>query len=111
MEYCPKCGGLMLPRRGEGRVILRCARCGYEKEVSDRASYRITRRVRHGPRDAIVVVDKGIKVEVLPKTRVLCPRCGYTEAYYWEMQTRSGDEPATRFFKCVKCGHVWREYQ
>ncbi|MCD6358198.1 MAG: transcription factor S [Thermoproteales archaeon] len=111
MEYCPKCGGLMLPRRRGGATILKCVRCGYEKEVENPEAYRIRREVRHGPRDAIIVVDREVKVEVLPKTRVICPRCGHGEAYYWEVQTRAGDEPATRFFKCTKCGYVWREYQ
>jgi len=39
-----------------------------------------------------------------------CPKCRAKEAM-WEMrQTRGVDEPATRFFKCMKCGHTWREY-
>ncbi|RLG87398.1 MAG: transcription factor S, partial [Thermoprotei archaeon] len=42
---------------------------------------------------------------------VRCPRCGYDEVYYWEVQTRAADEPTTRFFKCARCGYVWREYE
>ncbi|KAH7829580.1 putative transcription factor S [Monocercomonoides exilis] len=38
-----------------------------------------------------------------------CPRCGHNEAYHFEMQTRSADEPATHFYKCVKCKLNWRE--
>jgi len=111
MEYCPKCGSLMLPqKRGEG-TVLKCPKCGYEKAVSNPGAYKVTRVTKRSPEDAILVIDREIKVEVLPKTRVECPRCGHTEAYYWEVQTRAGDEPATRFFKCTKCGYVWREYQ
>ena len=39
-----------------------------------------------------------------------CPKCGYKKAYFWEIQTRAADEPATQFFKCKKCKHTWRHY-
>lgn len=35
--------------------------------------------------------------------------CDSTKAYYIQLQMRSADEPATVFFKCVKCGHQWRQ--
>lgn len=111
MEYCPSCGNLLLPRKKEGQVQLACPKCGYEKPVNNPAAYRLTRRARHSPEEAILVIDREVKVETLPKARVECIRCGHLEAYYWEVQTRAGDEPATRFFKCVKCGYTWREYQ
>mgnify|MGYP001807104472 CR=1 FL=1 len=38
-----------------------------------------------------------------------CPKCSYHQAYFMEIQTRSADEPATLFFKCVQCAHRWRE--
>ena len=38
---------------------------------------------------------------------------GNAQAYYFEMQIRSADEPATRFYQCAasqgQCGHKWRE--
>lgn len=43
------------------------------------------------------------------KTDATCPKCQYMQAYFMEIQTRSADEPATLFFKCVQCGHRWRE--
>jgi len=70
----------------------------------------VSRELKKSPSDKIVIIE-GIKLEVLPKTVATCPKCGNNEAYYWEVQTRSADEPATRFFKCTRCGHVWREYQ
>ena len=57
----------------------------------------------------IVVVGEE---SVLSKTSgVKCPNCGYTEAYWWMIQTRSADEAPTTFYKCVRCGHVWRDYR
>lgn len=111
MEYCLKCGNLLLPKRESGETQLVCPRCGFSKKVSNPTAYRVTRRARHGPEEAILVIDREVQVETLPKARVECPRCGHLEAYYWEVQTRAGDEPATRFFRCVKCSYTWREYQ
>lgn len=36
-----------------------------------------------------------------------CPRCGSAECRYFEMQTRSGDEPMTLFVSCTVCEHRW----
>lgn len=44
-----------------------------------------------------------------PKSDATCEKCGYHQAYFNEIQIRSADEPATLFFKCVKCGNQWRE--
>ena len=38
-----------------------------------------------------------------------CPKCQHRGAYFQEIQTRSADEPATLFFRCVKCAHNWKE--
>lgn len=114
MRFCPKCNGMMMPARSGGRTVLRCRACGYEEEISGDTPvriYRVRTKLAKTPQDKIYIIGKGAEVEVLPKTRTLCPECGNPEAYYWELQTRGADEPATRFFKCARCGHVWREYQ
>ncbi len=111
MKYCPKCGSLMLPQKRNNETVLKCPKCGYESLTDNKEDYKVRRTIQRKPDDVILVIDNDVKVEILPKTKIECPRCGGTEAYYWEMQTRAGDEPATRFFKCVKCGYVWREYQ
>ncbi|HIP65914.1 MAG TPA: transcription factor S [Pyrodictium sp.] len=109
MKFCPQCGSLMLVRNVEGRIIWHCTSCGYREETSNsKESIVLKQRIQHSAKERIVVVEQ--KVEVLPKTRAVCPKCGHGEAYYWVVQTRRADEPPTRFFKCVKCGHVWREY-
>jgi transcription elongation factor S-II len=37
-----------------------------------------------------------------------CHRCGKRECTYYEMQTRSADEPMTIFITCINCGKQWR---
>ncbi len=113
MKFCPKCGGVMVPVKQGGKVVLRCTRCGYTMEVGssrELSVYRVTNVIEHSEKEKTIVISER-DVKGLPITRdVVCPRCGWREAYYWVVQTRAADEPATRFFKCTKCGYVWREY-
>ena len=41
-----------------------------------------------------------------------CPNeeCTSKQAYFYQLQTRSADEPPTSFYKCVECSKQWREY-
>lgn len=102
----------MKPRRESNRSILVCTRCGYRIEVDEKTSIKISSRIQHSSREKMIVLDEDIDVSKLPITRdVTCKRCGAHEAYYWMIQTRAADEPPTRFYKCTKCGYVWREYE
>jgi transcription elongation factor S-II len=38
-----------------------------------------------------------------------CHRCGKRECTFYEMQTRSADEPMTIFITCINCGKMWRQ--
>jgi len=37
-----------------------------------------------------------------------CTKCGKKETGYYQMQTRSADEPMTTFHTCYNCGKRWR---
>lgn len=41
-----------------------------------------------------------------------CPNedCTSKQAYFYQLQTRSADEPPTSFYKCIECSKQWREY-
>lgn len=40
-----------------------------------------------------------------------CTREGCTNrrAYFFQLQTRSADEPMTTFYRCTVCAHQWKE--
>jgi DNA-directed RNA polymerase subunit M/transcription elongation factor TFIIS len=38
-----------------------------------------------------------------------CRRCHKRECTYYELQTRSSDEPMTIFITCLNCGKEWRQ--
>ena len=45
----------------------------------------------------------------LATDQFLCSRCHKRECTYYEMQTRSADEPMTIFINCLNCGKNWRQ--
>ncbi len=57
---------------------------------------------------AVDIIEK--EIETLPLTDAECPKCSHKKAFFWTIQTRAADEPETRFYKCEKCKHIWREY-
>ena len=38
-----------------------------------------------------------------------CGKCKSQNTTYYEMQTRSADEPMTAFITCLKCGKRWKQ--
>ena len=40
-----------------------------------------------------------------------CGRCNQRKCKYYQMQTRSADEPMTTFVTCINCGNRWRVRQ
>ncbi len=105
MHFCPKCGTILSIRKEKGSTIVEC-RCGYaeKKEVAT----EIRETLKRG--EKIETVEN--EIEVHPLTHdAECPKCGHGAAYYWEIQTRASDEPATKFMKCEKCRHIWRDYK
>lgn len=98
MEFCPKCGSVIIGKN--------CARCDYksEKEIKLESSQKMD------PKKEIVIVNEGNN-EVNPIIKMICPKCKHNEAFFWTKQTRSSDEAETKFYKCTKCRHTWREYR
>ena len=38
-----------------------------------------------------------------------CKKCGSRDCSYYEVQTRSADEPMTQFINCLNCGCRWKQ--
>jgi len=110
LKFCPKCGTLMVPKNVGGNIVLVCRKCGYTEKVDKGFHMSTVSETKNEEKKKILVIDEEVQVKVLPKTHITCPKCGNNEAYFWTVQTRAADEPATRFFRCTKCGYTWREY-
>lgn len=89
----------MLPK--DGQFV--CGKCGYEKKQEGHSVLVEKQKQRE-----TVVLEK--KIDILPKTRIECPKCGNKEAFWILRQTRASDEPETRIYTCTKCEYRWRAY-
>ena len=98
--FCVKCKSLLFP--SEGKLV--CRKCGAVYEAESRSQV-----IRHKSKDKEMAVLGEIS-GTLPTADVECPSFGNGKAYWVLRQTRAADEPETRIFRCVKCGHSWREY-
>jgi DNA-directed RNA polymerase subunit M len=102
MEFCPKCGAMLVQKKKN----LGCPRCNYASNHKGtlKTSEKIDER-----KEIAVISNKDL--EVNPIVEQKCEKCGHKKSYFWTLQTRSSDEAETKFFKCVKCEHTWREYR
>jgi DNA-directed RNA polymerase subunit M len=104
MMFCPKCGSLLLPRKENKKKLLVCS-CGYTNKSPGNIELK---EVIKKPKNNLEPVNEDI--ETLPSSETECPKCHHGKAYFWLVQTRASDEAATKFYKCQKCKHIWREY-
>ncbi|MFH1359358.1 MAG: transcription factor S [archaeon] len=98
MQFCPKCGAMLTGTN--------CSRCDYKADSEVKLETSEKGKVSND----VAVVTEG-ENEINPKVDKECPKCKHNEAFFWTKQTRSSDEAETKFYKCTKCKHTWREYR
>ena len=105
MKFCDNCGNVLIISSGEeGRFFL-CRKCNIKYPLDKEVVF--TTEVEN--QKEVIVFDS--EESIFPVTDAFCPKCQDTEQAEWTLQqTRGGDEPPTRFYRCKKCGWVWREY-
>ena len=103
VDFCEKCDSIILGKKG---TEINCNSCGHkniiESELNAKTNYKRNEDIK-------IIDEKNLNVN--PKTKVECEKCGNNEAYYFTKQTRAADEPETQFFECCKCSHKWRDYR
>jgi DNA-directed RNA polymerase subunit M/transcription elongation factor TFIIS len=50
-----------------------------------------------------------IDIETVPDGAFTCSKCKSKKTSFYEMQTRSADEPMTVFIQCINCGKRWKQ--
>ena len=100
MEFCPKCGSILVMRTKR----VGCPKCDYvakgkvDMEMKEEVDEKVVVRVVTNEKDG----------NVNSVTDWNCPKCGCKKAEFWLRQMRAGDEPESQFYKCVKCGKTVR---
>lgn len=102
MEFCPKCGAILVSKDKKNV----CLRCKYSTKA--KSELKISEKIE-GKKMVSIISEKD--AEVSPIIEYECKKCGNKKVYFWTQQTRSTDEAETKFYKCVKCNFTWREYR
>jgi DNA-directed RNA polymerase subunit M len=115
MEFCPKCGCRLEPKRTVGNAFeLCCSKCNFTKQPVDkkteaRTGAVITPKLKPKPFMTIISEEES-KMQTMQTIKMKCDKCDNNMVYVWQVQTRGGDEASTQFMRCTKCGHTFREY-
>ena len=106
MDFCPKCDSRLKKNNDE---LLACPKCKFVKEGAIKEE---TKKLEE-PNPEFLVMDesdvnqaKGLESTV----PIDCEKCHNKEGVSWTFQTRSADEPETKFYRCTKCNYTWRDY-
>lgn len=85
--------------------MLLCATCPFQHRVAA----RLERTVQFKRKAVDDVLGGSSAFDSAAQTEATCPKCSHKKAYFFQLQTRSADEPMTTFFRCVQCAHRWKE--
>ena len=86
-----------------------------EKEIKPHKLAFMTHQEMQPTKWAALIEDLKIKNQnkYTPKIEAstdnfTCYKCKSKECSYYQLQTRSADEPMTTFVTCIKCGNRWK---
>ena len=105
MKFCPKCE-VKLRNSDSG---LQCPKCGYTEGGKAKTAKKVATKEEE-PDFSLLAFEGDEGEESNPTVKIDCEKCGHDEAVGWMFQTRSADEPTTRFYRCQKCKYTWRDY-
>lgn len=103
MKFCPECE----VKLKTGDSALQCPLCGYVDGQKVKQTKKI---VEEEPDFSLLAFEGDEGDDTNPTIKLDCEKCGHDEAVWWMFQTRSADEPTTRFYRCQKCKYTWRDY-
>jgi len=104
LKFCPKCA-VKLKKSISG---LQCSKCGYTEGEKIKPVKKITNEEE--PDFSLLAFEGSEGEETHSTIKIDCAKCGHDQAVWWMFQTRSADEPTTRFYRCQKCKYTWRDY-
>lgn len=112
VEFCPNCEAMLKKAKKDGAKIYKCGCCGFEKPLenildSKIGEYEKKRKEMMELQRKTLVLEEGSS-SPNPIAEEECPKCGHSKVEFHQLQILAGDEPTTTFFRCLKCGLVWR---
>ena len=105
MLFCPNCANILLIDKS-GQTKFFCRTCAYFYTLDGQVSYKLHLKEK----EIKPIIDENQMVDG-QKINEECPKCSHKVAYCIMFQTRSSDEPMTRFFMCESCKYRWKNDQ
>ncbi|RLE86708.1 MAG: DNA-directed RNA polymerase subunit M [Thermoprotei archaeon] len=62
MEFCPKCGGLLVPVKEKETVYLVCRKCGHKRKAKKKTSYKVVTTVTSDKKTRTGVIEEEVKI-------------------------------------------------
>lgn len=95
MEFCPKCGKLLIPdKRGEKTYLL-CKSCGFEKPITESKGYKLVQTVEEGKRRKTLIVEEPTKIVKKRKEEERELMADYYELFLENYEESSEEEGET----------------
>ncbi len=88
MKFCPKCGGVMIPKREKNGLYLVCTNCGYKVKVKKEEGYKEKEHISEDVRSRVAVVDLGGRRGLTEEERAQLKE----EFYEVFLETMAGEE-------------------
>ena len=113
MDFCSNCGTrLTYDSRGKKKIY--CQKCKKKHETSEEEMGKESSTEQPKSKDVdhkgIVILDKKtLKLRTLPRVDADCYKCNCKKAETWALNLGSEDNSQAIFFRCVSCGHTWRQ--
>ncbi|TRY50768.1 RNA polymerases subunit/TFIIS-type Zinc finger [Cryptosporidium tyzzeri] len=104
VQFCIHCHNILLLKVHEERMAFYCPTCPYVFKIVSEIS-KVTDFVPKKMEEPSIDMNEIAS----SKTMAVCPKCSFSEAYFFQLQIRSADEPMTSFYTCVKCDFKWKE--
>jgi DNA-directed RNA polymerase subunit M len=110
MDFCPECG-TRLHHLSSPQTMF-CRKCQQEIVLSSRIKPSSVNNVASRLSECVVALSPNeSQLNVLPTTRVECPKCSHDRAHYrtLEIWDDDGDTLDIQIYRCAQCKYTWRE--
>ncbi|RLE84309.1 MAG: DNA-directed RNA polymerase subunit M [Thermoprotei archaeon] len=92
VEFCPRCGSVLVPSKRNGKAYLVCGSCGYSRQVKSSSSYIRRERISEDRKTKVAVLERGERKgkEKLEEERELLQE--YYEVFLDTMEGETSEE-------------------
>lgn len=113
MQFCPICGSRLITKT-TGKIVSHCPKCKKKFDCSGEKIWKErskgSSQIRSDFPEGIVVINKKVqKLRTLPTVDSECIKCNGKKAETWTLDLGSEDNSQAIFFRCISCGHTWRQ--